>query len=192
MEELNTAGIEATEAAGVVSESFTPEELETMQEWGEADGWLIDEQAAAAERSKDTVQDAFGGSISPSGYDFPAPPASLEPLDLAEQQAIRTAMAEAGIPRDVGNEMARRWNTALMKPQDESALQIGMKQAEAQLRQTYGTDADEIIRLARSEAARIAKRVPGVQTMIEQTQLGNDVWLTATLANIARARKQSY
>lgn len=169
--------------------TFNEQELATLEQWGKEDGWLPEEQPVAAEEVK-SHPDAFGGLIDPRAYNFPTPPASMEPLDLAEQQEIRSAMAQAGIPRELGDEMARRWNTAQMKPMDEAALQIGMKEAEAQLRQTYGADADEILRLARQEVARISKRVPSVKEAIERTQLGNDVWLAATLANIARARKE--
>ncbi|MBI2305761.1 MAG: hypothetical protein HYU78_00525 [Rhodocyclales bacterium] len=185
MEEVTTTPAAIAETQ---QPTFTDEQIATMTQWAQEDGWLPDESALIAEQEAKQVPDAFGGLIDPREYEFPIPPASLEPIDLAEQQAIRSAMAASGIPRELGNEMAKRWNTALMKPQDEAALQVGMKEAEAQLRQTYGIDADEILRLARNEAARIAKRVPSVKAMLEQTQLGNDVWLAATLANIARAK----
>lgn len=189
MEEVTTTPAAIAETQ---QPTFTDEQIATMTQWAKEDGWLPDESAPIAEQEAKQMPDAFGGLIEPREYEFPMPPASLEPIDLAEQQEIRSAMAASGIPRELGNEMARRWNTALMKPQDEAALQLGMRQVEAQLRQTYGSEADEVIRLARKEAARIAKRVPSVKAMIEQTQLGNDAWLIGTLANIARARKQSF
>lgn len=185
MEEISTV-VETAETG------FTDEQVATMTQWAHEDGWLKDEAAPIAGQGVEPVTDAFGGLVSPDAYNFPAPPASLEAMTLDEQREIRTAMAEAGIPRELGEEAARRWNHALMQPQDEAALQLGMRQVEAQLRQTYGSDADEVIRLARKEAARIAKRVPAIREMIEQTQLGNDAWLIGTLANIARARKQNF
>lgn len=186
MEEINTTPVIETQNA-----DFTDEQVATMTEWAKEDGWLVDE-APIAGQGVEPVPDAFGGTVSPDAYSFPTPPASLELMSIEEQREIRSAMAEAGIPRDLGDEAARRWNHALMQPTDEAALQLGMRQVEAQLRQTYGTEADEIIKLARNEAARISKRVPSVKAMLETTQLGNDAWLIATLANIARARKQSF
>lgn len=190
------AETQSTDLAGQ-GQTFSAEQIDAIQAWATEDGWAADkpnDDGALSEPAAmgKTYPDAFGDSVSPAAYNFPLPPASLEAMSTEEQVQFRQVLAESGIPAGLGNEMARRWNMAMLQPQDATALQISYQQASAHLREKFGADAEEIIKLARSEAKRITKHLPGVHDALANTQLGNDQWLVETLANIARAKTKSF
>src|SRR3989304_1231778 len=117
------------------------------------------------------------------------------PLPLEQQKAIEeisAVLAADGIPADIVREFCRRLNAAMRQAvPDDAALELGMQQADAQLRQQYGDKTDGMLKLARGEARRLAKRNPIIRVALENTPLGNDPWITVTLANMTRVRKPS-
>ena len=135
----------------------------------------------------DPMPDLFGGSVRPVEYEFEQPQHG-DALPLEMQIEARNALAAEGIPKDLGNEFVRRWNTAA-KPADTATLELGMAQTRSQLEAVYREQTDEVLTLARGEAARMMKRLPWIRPVLESTPLGNDVWLIGTLANLARQRQ---
>lgn len=167
---------------------FSEEHLAAMESWAAEDGLHTPTNNAEGARP---VADAFGGLVVPTAYNFPPPPAGLEPMTPQEQLEVRQVLAESGIPTSIGSQMAQLWNAAISEPTDDAALEIGRLQVAEKLRQSHGDDAAEIIRLARAEVQRISKRLPWVHEVLAGTSLGNNEWLIQSLANIARARQQS-
>jgi len=177
--------------------TFSAEQIAQLEAWAIADGHLpaddppIQASPDAAAQAVDLgpQPDLYGGTVKATDYQFEVPP-GMEPMALEEQRAVRAALVAEGIPRDLGNEFARRWNATMRQPiPTDSDLELGMQQAEAQLRQQYGDKTDEVLKLARGEAKRLARRNSMFRAALESTQLGNDPWIAATLANLARARQ---
>ena len=168
---------------------FSDQQLETMAQWAAEDGIPLSDAPTNSTERVEAGVDVFGNELSPGNFDFHVPPANVEAMDIREQTEVRHALVELGIPVALGNEMARRWNMAIMRPADDAALQLGRQQAVAQLRQTYGDKADEVLQVARAEVERITKRMPFVREVLEQTQLGNDAWIAGTLWNLSEARR---
>ena len=187
MEEMNIAGIEATEAAGVVGETFTPEELEVMGQWQREEGWSLNDDGALSA----PVPDVFGGSITPDSYRFEVPP-GLEPLEITELANVQAAMADVGIPAEIGREMGKQWNRYMAAgAADETTLKLGAIAARQELTRMHGEQqAAEMIRVANQEIAKAAKKAPWILDGLTSTELGNTVWLVSSLYNIAEARKK--
>lgn len=178
--------------------TFTPEQTAQLEAWAREDGNLPQGDPSIQASPDDAAQtvdlgpqpDVFGGQVRPTDYRFEAPAPGQESMPLQQVQEISTALAAAGIPADLGREFGRRWNKVMASPiPTDSELELGMQQADAQLRQVYGNEADDMLRLARGEAKRLAKRNPMIRAALENTQLGNDAWVCATLANLGRARQ---
>ena len=189
MEELNTAGIEASAAAGIVGETFSEEQLATMSQWQQEDGW----GALNADDGvlSDPVQDAYGTAINPGDYAFEVPP-GLEPLEITELANVQGAMADIGIPAEIGREMGKQWNRYMAAgPVDQTTLQLGAMAARQELTRMHGEQqAAEMIRVANQEIAKAAKKAPWILDGLTSTELGNSVWLVSSLYNIAEARKK--
>lgn len=186
----------ATETAFATSENdtFTPEQIATMRQWAKEDGHLPPEDSsnddAAPVVDMSAQQDAFDGLVKPSDYRFEPPLPGQEPMPLQEQKEIAAALASAGIPASIGHEFGKRWNKVMASPvPTDSELELDRQQAEAVLRQQFGDQAGEMLRLARAEAQRLARRNPMIKAALEHTALGNDPWVCATLANMALAKQ---
>lgn len=136
------------------------------------------------------IPDLYGEQVKPADYDFRQegiPNELRMPMD--QQIELRNLLASEGMPKSLVSEIAVRWNHASKAPpQSDADLTLGMHQAQAQIEAVYGARADETIRLARDEAKRMMKKSPAIKAMLENTALGNDVWLIGTLANLAMVR----
>jgi hypothetical protein len=170
---------------------FSEEHIATMAEWAAEDGLDFPDTPATEAKQVEPAADAFGGLVVPTAYNFPAPPANLEPMTVQEQLEVRQVLAESGIPVSIGDQVAKLWNSALAEPSDAAALELGRLEIAAKLRQSHGDEAEEIIRLARAEVQRICLRLPWVHDVLAGTSLGNNEWLIQSLANIGRARKEN-
>ncbi|MGD2119218.1 MAG: hypothetical protein PVG66_12715, partial [Chromatiales bacterium] len=82
----------------------------------------------------------------------------------------------------------RRWNKLAGQPIDPAALELTRNHARAELERVYRDRTPEIIKAAKSEADRLIKHAPWLKIALEETPLGNDVWLVGTLANLAQVR----
>ncbi len=176
---------------------FNAEQLAQLERWAREDGHHPDVSAPATEVGAidtgeliaEATPDAFGGNVRPVDYQFDIP-VGAEAMPLAQQIEARNALAAQGIPADIGNEFARRWNAvAKAGPQDDAGLELGMAQARAQLERLHGLRLPQVLADARTEAAALCRRVPWLRSALEDTQLGNDPWIVSTLANLAQARR---
>jgi hypothetical protein len=173
---------------GFVEEKFNEEQLATIQGWADEGGWLKDDGVI----SDTPTTDVFGDVLSLSDYKFDVPPTGMEPLDVKELRQVQVAMSEFGIPSSLGNEMARQWNRHLSAgPVDEATLKLSARSARHDLVRRHGElQANEIIRVAKSEIERFAKKTPFILDGLASTELGNSIWLAESLYNIAAAREQ--
>jgi hypothetical protein len=197
MDEAPVAGPVLDQAAG----PFSTEQLAQLEAWAKEDGHHPDLNAPAvgsdtgatvtAELNAETIPDAFGGNVKAVDYLFETP-VGAEPMPMPQQIEARNALAAQGVPADIGSEFARRWNAvAKAGPQDDGALELGMTRARAQLEQMHGGRLPQVLADARAEAVALCKRVSWLRSALENTQLGNDVWVVSTLANLAQARRAS-
>ncbi len=177
-----------SEAAGIQTETFSEDQLATMQGWADADGWLKDDGVI----SEKSTPDAFGNDVTPSAYVFEVPH-GMEPVEIEQLAAVQVAMTEAGIPAAIGNQMAREWNRYMAAgPTDETTLRLSAVSARQELIRKHGAQqAAEIIRTAKAEIQRFAKKTPFIAEGLATTEAGNSVWLAETLWNLAQARKAS-
>lgn len=172
-----------TEAAGVVSETFSEDQLATMQGWADSDGWLKNDDGALTAETPD----AFGNAA-PEAYRFEVP-AHMEAVEIEDLAQVQAAMTEAGIPAAIGNEMANQWNRYMAAgAADETTLKLGAIAARQELTRKYGDQADEVLRTAKQEIAKISKKAPWILEGLETTELGNSTWLVETLWNISQQR----
>jgi hypothetical protein len=166
-------------------EKFTEAELEKIQGWADEGNWAAEGVSEAV-----TTTDAFGNALTPSDYVFDVPPTGMEPLDVKELRQVQVAMSEFGIPSALGNEMARQWNKHLSAaPVAEATLKLSARSALSEMNRRHGEkQASEIIRVAKSEIERFAKKTPWILDGLATTELGNSIWLAESLFNIHRAR----
>ena len=132
----------------------------------------------------------FAPPQSLTAYQFatgPAPEGAEHSLEF--EQANRAALFEAGIPTSIGSQMAALWDKAmatdLPTPQQ---IEQGRQEGMAALAKAWGQDFDQNLALARSVVVQMQAKQPAIMEMLEESGLGNNVWLTQTLANIGRAR----
>ncbi len=196
---MTDPGMGATEGEGstIGNDTFTPEQLQQMKEWAIEDGHLPED--ATGETAEATEQpefdlttsqpDVFGGEVKGTSYQFDQPADELTAMPMEEQKQIRAAMAAEGIPADIGNEMARRWNEFASQPFNPEALILSHNQGMADLERMHGDRVSEVIKAAKGEAERLIKRVPWLKAALEDTALGNDPWVVSSLANLAQARQ---
>jgi hypothetical protein len=180
---------QAAEAIDFAKDALNPTEAAQIESWQQSEQSAAPAEAPAPAIAPEALPDLFGGQVRPVAYQFEQPADEATAMPLAEQAEIRNVLASEGIPADLVNEGARRWNAAVAAgPQDDAALKLGMAQCRAQLEQVYRDRLPEVLKLARSEARRMMARSPQIKAALESTQLGNDVWLIGTLANLAQAR----
>lgn len=191
-----TAPATATETAAIDAGgdgTFTEAQLAQLEAWAREDGNLPAEDSpddAAPVADTAAQYDAYDELVRPTDYRFEAPLPGQEPMPLQEQKEIAAALAAEGIPASIGHEFGRRWNRTMSQPvPTDGELELDRQQAEAVLRQQFGDQAGEMLRLARSEAQRLARRNPMIKAALEHTALGNDPWVCATLANMALAKQ---
>jgi hypothetical protein len=198
MNDMTDTGMNEPGSSTVEIESgtFTADQLAQLQEWAEADGWLPEEATGEAKEPGEAEQldlqtsqpDVFGGEVNGTAYQFDQPADELTAMPMEEQKQIRAAMAAEGIPADIGNEMARRWNELASQPFNPEALTLSHNQGMADLERMHGDRVPEVIKAAKGEAERLIKHAPWLKTAIEQTPLGSCAWTISTLANLAQAR----
>lgn len=184
----------ATEGNGTAPEmqinlhnDLTEEQAAKMREWGYDPSESASPDEAAIQGPQ---QDVFGGQVKMTDYQFDPAPHGLEPMPLEQQVEVRQALAAAGVPAEIGREFGKRWNTAMSAgPQTDEQLALGMAVVRAQIEAKYGAQAAEVVKLAQAEAQRVIKGAPWVQIALSETQLGNDLWVIETLANLGRARQ---
>lgn len=168
---------------------FTDEQTETLEQWAAEDGWMPEdsgEPAVQVELNRELLPDVFGGEIRADRYNFGLQDEGADVMPMQVQIEIRNAMAAEGIPVDLGNEIARRWNST--RPMSDAELELHSAQELANLRRAHGDRLPEIIAAAQSEVARLTARLPWLSEVLETTTLGNDSWIISTLANLAAAR----
>lgn len=147
---------------------------------------------SAATASPEATLDAqiFESAASPAAYQF----TTFEPADGVEhslefEAANRAALHHASVPREIGNEIARRWNEAMGRDEvSEQDLALSKQAALTQLNKAWGADTMKNIALAETVIAKIAEKQPGVWDMLRVSGLANDPWLIQTLYNLARAQ----
>lgn len=133
----------------------------------------------------------FEGAASPAAYQFTTsdPPEGVE-HSLEFEAANRAALHHASVPREIGNEIARRWNEAMGRDEvSEQDLALSKQSALTQLNKVWGADTMKNIALAETVIAKIAERQPGVWDMLRVSGMANDPWLIQTLYNLARAQQ---
>lgn len=170
---------------------FSEDQLAVMAEWAQQDGLqLADASTSSAEQGEPGI-DPFGNAL-PSTYDLPPPPPGIEPLSIEELRAVQDGMLELGIPAGIAKTLGDEWNRHMAAgPQNPDELRLGAISARQELERRHGTEkANQIIREARSQIDRIARKAPWVFEGLEATAMGNSVWIAETLANLAEARKK--
>jgi hypothetical protein len=133
----------------------------------------------------------FEGAASPAAYQFTTfePPEGVE-HSLEFESVNRAALHHASVPREIGNEIARRWNEAMARDEvSEQDLALSKQSALTQLNKAWGADTMKNIALAETVIAKIAEKQPGVWDMLRVSGLANDPWLIQTLHNVARAKQ---
>lgn len=132
----------------------------------------------------------FAPPQSLTAYQFatgPAPEGAEHNLEF--EQANRAALFEAGIPTSIGSQMATLWDRAMATDLPSPAqIEQGRQEGMAALSKAWGQDFDRNLALARSVVAQMQAKQPAIMGMLEESGLGNNVWLIQTLANIGRAR----
>jgi hypothetical protein len=106
------------------------------------------------------------------------------------EAANRAALYAAGIPQSIGNHLAKRWNDVMASGElpNDTQLEMGKRQALADLTKQWGADTKANLALAKSVVDTMEEHQPAIWQMLETSGLGNDPWLITTLANLARAR----
>jgi hypothetical protein len=122
-----------------------------------------------------------------AGYQFQPPPPGVE-TSIEQEVAMRTLFRESGIPSHVGSEANRLWNQAILNPPSEIDRTLQGKANRVALEQAWGPDFERNLAAAQSVVAQMAKTRPEVINMLEQSGLGNNVYIIRSLYNLARAR----
>jgi hypothetical protein len=133
----------------------------------------------------------FEGAANPAAYQFTTfePPEGVE-HSLEFESVNRAALHHASVPREIGNEIARRWNEAMARDEvSEQDLALSKQSALTQLNKVWGADTMRNVALAETVIAKIAEKQPGVWDMLRVSGLANDPWLIQTLYNLARAQQ---
>ena len=132
-------------------------------------------------------QSVFAGPDSPDGYRFIAPPNGAS-RDVAQEQAVAQAFYEIGLPTSIATQADRLWSEALQAPPTAEQLESSRQQAHVQLTRQFGSDTPKVISIAQAEFARIVERAPHLKEMAEQSGLGNNPMLIASLYHNAVAK----
>ena len=141
---------------------------------------------AQAERESDLLAFATAPP-SIAHYQLDLPPKGAE-LSLEQEVAMRTLFLETGVPAHLGQEASRLWNQAILNPPSEIDRTLQGRSSQVALEQLWGSEAQHHLSLAQAEVQRMAAKDPRIIGMLEQSGLGNNVYLIKNLYQMARAR----
>lgn len=139
-----------------------------------------------------SVIDAFGDSVRPIDYHFPQVEGE-NALPLPQQIELRNALCSEGIPKSTGSALAILWNQETSKPATSPAMLEALgRSAVMELERKHGADrAAAILKDARAEAGRLARRSPLIRQALENTGLGNSALLAEMLHTVAQGRRHN-
>jgi hypothetical protein len=145
-------------------------------------------QLGLSAESLDTMQQAYEDvPDSPSGYNFEYPH-GLE-IDPETDSAGREVMHAVGLPRDLANYVQGAWNNSVINPVSVEDHELSARETESQLRAEWGADYEVNVNLARSFIDRLnPEQQDKAKGFLEQSGLGNDIYLIRRLVNLARVR----
>jgi hypothetical protein len=121
-------------------------------------------------------------------YQLDLPPRGVE-TSIEQEVAMRTLFLETGVPAGLGSEVSRLWNRAILNPPSDVDRTLQGKTAQVSLEQAWGPDFQKNLAAAQGIVAQMAKTRPEVVQMLEDSGLGNNVYIIKSLYNMARARR---
>lgn len=137
--------------------------------------------AAALDRS------IFAGPSSPDGYRF-LPPPNGATRDVSQEQATAQAFHDIGLPASIANHADRLFSEAMLAPPNAEQIESARQQGHAQLTRQFGDNTAKVISVAQAEFTRMAAKAPHIKAMAEQSGLGNNPMLIASLYHNAVAK----
>lgn len=169
---------------------------QSLKDYRAASG--ADKSTMIAEMDAGQTQAAFEASVdamepvkSPSDYIMPSEATTPEAIKVDSD--MRQAMFQAGIPREMGNNLATEVEaTARALQGDDAQVLEYMDRQEATLRRMFGTQYDARIELARSFLSEQSAKSPTLATLLaNKPQLFGSWQVVRALSQIAESRRRS-
>jgi hypothetical protein len=134
-------------------------------------------------------QDIWSGPADASAYHFSLPAGAK--YDAQQDQEVRAAFFEAGVPVSIVSHIDRLYSDALQSPPSAEQIAQGEQATRVQLARTFGEQAPQVIANAKAEFQRMVQRSPRLAELADRTGLGNNASLIVSLHHLAVAKGRS-